>query len=119
HCDPAQRLALESSRFAGKRDDMPQVQQDAAIVVMMLEGDQRLRLLDVYAEFFEQLAPQSVQRGLLWLQLATGEFPAARQMLAWRTLGDQHATGRVEQRAGHHVDDAHVCLALAGQHSMT
>ena len=71
----------------------------------MLVGDERLARVDFDAELFTQLAHQSLSSGVFTrLELAARKFPAARHVLAGRTLRDQHATGGIEQRAGDDVN---------------
>lgn len=59
---------------------------------------------DIDAQFLLQFTNQGGLGALAGLDLAAGEFPKTGQLLALRTLGDQHPSIRVDQGDGHHED---------------
>src|ERR1019366_1571355 len=75
-----------------------------AIRVMMPQLQQRMTTAQLDAQFLAQLATQRLLGRLIRIELAAGEFPVARHVLAFWPLRDQYPSGRVEQ---HRRDHAH------------
>jgi hypothetical protein len=73
---------------------------------MAREGERRqTRLRDFDPELLAQFADERIFRRLARLHFAAGKFPKPGERLAFRPLGQQHASIGVDKRAGHHQHD--------------
>src|SRR5208337_4833347 len=60
-------------------------------------------------EFLVQFTDQGLFRPLVHFDLAAGKLPKPRKRLALRTLCDQHAAIRVDERGGSNEQKFHEC----------
>ena len=58
-----------------------------------------------YRKLFAQFPDQGVFRSLTIFHLAAGKFPETGHWLALRSLRDQHASVRIDERASRNEDD--------------
>jgi hypothetical protein len=72
------------------------------------KGQRRQALLiDDDSQFLLQFADQTLFRALSGLDLATGKLPKTGHRFAFRTLGKEHTSVGVDQRAGGDKDKIH------------
>ncbi len=87
---PGQRLALGAVGFAGKPVDLPDIEQDVLVGIVVPDLDQRPGPLGTDAQFLFQLTGQRRAHRLAVLHLAPGKLPQAALVLVFRPPGDQH-----------------------------
>ena len=97
---PSQRLTFARAQQTGMAGDRKHIEADAA----MRNGDHAGADVCLNTELFLKLSDQGGFRSFSRLDLATGKFPETRQVLARRTLGEQHATTVIANDSGDDMD---------------
>lgn len=64
-------------------------------------------LLDDNSQFLLQFADQTLFRPLSGLDFAAGKLPKAGHRFAFRALGDEHTSVRIDERAGSDENEIH------------
>ncbi|MOA03497.1 hypothetical protein D3C78_1230070 [compost metagenome] len=99
---PGQWLAFSAMGLAGKRRDLPDIQQHLLVRVVMVNRDQRPCSRDHNPQLFVQFAGQRNLHGFALLDLAAGKLPQSTLMLGISTASDQDlATGITDDGGGY------------------
>src|SRR5437667_1159964 len=101
---PLDRWGLERARRAAISLDDPERQLDVAIAVGVLEAHEGPRRGDFDPELLAQLARKSRELVLTVADFTARKFPAPGQVLARRSLRDEHAPALIVERRRHHQD---------------
>src|SRR5437764_11531462 len=101
---PPEALAIERARRAAVSLDDPERQLDVAIAVGVLEAHEGPRRGDFDPELLAQLTRKSRELVLTVADFTARKLPAPGQVLARRSLRDEHAPALIVERRLHHQD---------------